>query len=263
MNTALSELLRAWRSMMPLRQPPFILKGDEAIRDDKWCHPYGSYLDFIKDRDSGRASPSSNTKLHTGLIPIPYSGDIAKAKIYILALNPGFNPRDYYAEQFDHAHRQERIRQLEQRDLDPHFPWPSLNPEYCWSGNYWSARLHDVAIALADQRGIPFSDALSELSKMIACLEFVPYHSRTFGLPKRLVKRLHSTDLMRAFVDDFVVPRTRDDDAIIIVTRHVNRWGLRPHRNIITYAGPQSRAAYLNRRSPGGKRIAEMLGIRT
>ena len=132
MNKAVSELLLAWRGLQT-KKPPFVLKGDEAILEDKRCHPYRKFVDFINASEFGT---EFSHKLHTGLYPCPYSGNVLKAKIYILTLNPGFSPLDYYAETYDSDTRKKRIRDLKQRKFDPDYPWPALNPKFCWSGGY-------------------------------------------------------------------------------------------------------------------------------
>jgi len=260
MNEAASELILAWRGLQTKR-PPYVLKGDETIRKEKLCHPYRNFGDYIKAPEFGTESAK---KLHTGLYPTPYSGNVLKAKIYILTLNPGFSPLDYYAESYDSATRKKRIRDLKQRNFDPDYPWPSLNPKFCWSGGwrYWAARIKEVAMALSKQRGIRFPDAMKRLSKRIACLEYVPYHSKSYGLSQATVKKMRSLKLMFDFVHGYVVPKAKKGKAIIIVMRHVNMWNLPRHPNIIKYKGSQALGASLSLKSPGGKKIAKVLGIK-
>ena len=243
---------------MPLSRAPFVLPGDEVIIERGLCHPYRNYSDFIADPEFERASP---TRFHTGLLPMPYSGNIAKAQIYILTLNPGFSPRGYYAESRGRGVRQDRICQLKQQNLDRAYPWSSLNPKHLWSADYWYRHFRDMALAMADQHNITFTKALSRISQKTAVLEFVPYHSKSFGIPAKVVEQMRSPKLMLNFVHDFVVPKAKQDEAIIIVARQVKRWDLPKHKNIITYTPAQSRSAHLNMKSPGGKAIANKLQI--
>jgi hypothetical protein len=53
------------------------------------CHDFES---FIRSEYFGLAN---STAYHTGLLPMPYTGDLARAKIHLLLLNPGFRPLDY------------------------------------------------------------------------------------------------------------------------------------------------------------------------
>ena len=163
MDKPATDLLSAWRGMS-LTKPPYILAGDEI---EDYCHPYRCFEDYIADPNFAYASPK---KLHSGLIPIPYGGDILKAKIYILTLNPGFGPHDYYAESHDTAFRNARIQQLRQQRLDKAFPFMGLNPSFSWHSKYWATRLGDIVHMLRKQKKVSYKKALSLLSQSIACL---------------------------------------------------------------------------------------------
>jgi hypothetical protein len=67
---------------------------------------------------------------------------------------------------------------------------------------------------------------------------------------------------MKAFVHGYVVPKAKKGDAIVIVTRHVDVWELPQNHNIVTYNPAESRAAYLNSRSSGGKMIGNIMGLK-
>ena len=259
MNGAAKKLLAAWRGLK-LKKPPFILNGDQILIERKLCHPYRTYRNYIRDPNFGSISPH---KFHTGLLPVPYSGDILRAKIYILALNPGFGPLDYYAETYDADLRGAKVRAIRQKKFDSCYPWHALNPRYCWSGGgrYWIGRLEQIATTLMDRRHFSFADALHVLSTTVACLEYVPYHSKSYGLAKTVARQMRSPKLMLDFVHNYVVPKARQGAAVVIVTRHVDLWGLPSHRNIIAYNGTEARAAYLNLKSRGGRKIAEILGL--
>jgi len=260
MNESTIELLAAWRGLK-LTKPPYVLNGDHVLIEKGLCHSYGCFNDYISDRDFGNKSPH---KLHTGLIPIPYAGDILKAKIYILALNPGFGPHDYYAESFDTDFCKARIQQLRQQHLNETFPWMDLNPLFCWHGGYkyWTSRLNDIIDKLSEQKEISYKEALSRLSRAISCLEYIPYHSKHYGISRSVVNKMLSPKLIKAFVHGYVVPRTKRGATAIIVTRHVDVWELPKHDNIIRYDAAQSRAAYLNSKSPGGPIIARIMGLK-
>jgi len=68
-------------------------------------------------------------------------------------------------------------------------------------------------------------------------------------------------DIIKAFVHEYVVPRAKNNKAIIIATRHSEMWQLPKHRDIVVYNSVESRAAYLNLKSKGGKKIIEHLGL--
>lgn len=260
MNKSAKDLLSAWRGIN-LSKSPFILNGDHILIEKGCCHSYSCFNDYISDSDFGIASPH---KIHAGLIPIPYAGDILNANIYILALNPGFGPHDYYAESYNNEFRKARIQQLRQEHMDNLYPWSDLNPLFCWHGGwkYWTSRLGDIINKLSEQKRTPYKEALMLLSKNIACLEYVPYHSKSYGIRRSIVDKMLSSTLMKAFVHDYVVPKAIRGDAIIVVTRHVDVWELPQNHNIVTYNAAESRAAYLNLKSPGGKMIAKIMGLK-
>jgi hypothetical protein len=91
--TAREDLISAWRTV-DVGSPPFRLEADAAILDEHCTIvTYGNdeYL-------SERFIFSYDSRLHLGLIPEPYSGKLSSAKIFILMLNPGLGPGDYYAQ---------------------------------------------------------------------------------------------------------------------------------------------------------------------
>jgi hypothetical protein len=260
------ELLSAWRGIS-LSKPPYILDGDEIlIKNEELRLSYSCFEDYYM-RGFNFKSPNKihDGLIHDGLIPIPYDGDILRAKIYILTLNPGFGPHDYYAESYDTAFRKAKIQQLRQQLMDETFPFFGLNPLFSWLGGYryWTTRLGDIIDKVSEQRNVPYIEALSMLSKSIACLEYIPYHSKIFGLKKAVVNKMRSPKLMKEFVDNYVVPRVKKerDDTAIIVTRHAEKWDLSEQPNIIVYGAGESRAAYLNSKSRGGKMIAKVMEI--
>jgi hypothetical protein len=258
MDKSAIALLSAWRGMTS--KPPYILDGDEILVKKGLCHSYRCFEDYIGDPNFGKASPNS---IHCGLIPTPYDGNILKAKIYILTLNPGFGPHDYYAESYDTSFRKARIQQLRQERMDETFPFMELNPLFSWHGGYryWTNRLGDIIQKLSEHNKVSYKEALSQLSKSIACLEYIPYHSKTFGIKKKVINEMRSPKLMTAFVDGYVIPKAKRGDAVIIVTRHAKMWSLSEQPNIIVYGAAESRAAYLNSKSRGGKMIARVMKI--
>lgn len=273
MHKSVTELLEAWRSIS-LIKPPYILDGDKIIEKDYWYH-CKSFADYIGDSNKrnnvkkGQKKISALTKFHSGLIPVPYGGDIRKAKIYILTLNPGFKPIDYYAESHDKAYRKARVQQLQQRNLDKDFPFMGLNPKFSWKSNYWKSRLGDIIPMLQKQKNISYKKALSRLSKSIACLEYIPYHSKNFGIKKSEIKSMSSPTLIKAFVDNYVIPKAKRGKAFIIVTRKVGRWltkeqqeELKAIPEVVIYDATESRASYLNPKSRGGEIIAKAMGIK-
>jgi hypothetical protein len=91
-------LIREWANWRA-RKAPFVLKSDETVllsernarrivKIRSWQQAHRAE-DFCAPKDS---------RLHLGLLPQPFLGDLRRASIYILGLNPGLGPSDYYAE---------------------------------------------------------------------------------------------------------------------------------------------------------------------
>jgi hypothetical protein len=260
MDTSLSELIGLWRQV-GFSKPPYILHGDEALlEDESRFYSYKTFQEFIGNRNFGLAK---DNRFHLGLVPTPCAGNLRKASIYILALNPGFEPVDYYAESENPEFRRAKIRSLRQENDGDEFPFISLDPCFAWhsGASYWTGKFRDLINALRAKGKLDYTGALKILSQKIAILEHVPYHSRSYRLSQRVLEKMQSPKAIRHYVRDVLVPRAKAGDAVIIVTRKNSHWKLDRHRNIVVYAGTESRAAHLTLKSRGGKAIAHFLGL--
>jgi hypothetical protein len=113
---------------------------------------------------------------------------------------------------------------------------------------------------MKSENKVSYQNAMSILSKKLACLELIPYHSKSFGAGS-LLNKLPSVKVMRSYVQDIVIPRAKADKAIIIATRQVKMWQLPEHKNIVMYEGGETRSAHLTISSRGGQAIAKNLGL--
>ena len=133
------ELIGAWRSL-DVSQPPYILPGDELLREK--CRgrdlfvSYSSNEEFLADPEYGRIP---DTLLHIGLLPEPYIGNLANAKVFVLTGNPSWGDHNYYSEYGVPAFRAAKIRNLRQENESEAYPNVYLNPRYGWHGgsDYW------------------------------------------------------------------------------------------------------------------------------
>jgi len=101
---------------------------------------------------------------------------------------------------------------------------------------------------------------LRHLAHNVACLELLSYHSKSFGTGA-LLNSLPSAQAMLAFVHKILLPKAKDNEATIIVTRSVKNWRLPKHKNIVIYESGETRSAHLTRKSRGGEAIAKRLGL--
>lgn len=247
------KLLTAWRHVRT--KPPYVLPEDEVILRKPEYQRYWCQLglkDFLASSEFG----ARDSKLHLGLMPIPFLGRITSAPIVLLALNPGLNPVDYFGEyRYD-------LRAVRRRNLTrpPAMPW--LDPAFSWHSGfmYWHRKLRGVIDEVARARGLNHLAALEFVGHRIALLELVPYHSSSFGLPKSLVNELPSVGLVRSFVRQELVPRAKAGHVLLICTRAAKRWELPRGSGAVLYNRPgEARGASMSLRSRGGKAILKRL----
>jgi hypothetical protein len=250
------DLIEGWQTCN-LESPPYLFPGDSLEMLKGFTCDYHDFDEYVTSRDFGQAP----TRLHTGLLPVPYVGNLAGASIYILMLNPGFSPGDYFAEQYNPEFKQAITHNLRQENGNETYPFIFLNPRFAWHPGfgYWHKRFRPIIQALAGQRGESYQQAMSQVAQSVACLELLPYHSKSFGAGKLLAKKLPSVEAMRSFVHDVVVPKANDDKATVIVTRSARKWGLPESKNILVYKGVQARSAHLTQQSQ--EKIKERLGL--
>lgn len=254
------ELIRAWASFRP-RSGPNVLAGDEILLDpptkSRLTVCYRSWRSLSNATHFG----ASDCRLHLSLIPQPFFGNIDEAPIVILTLNPGLHLADYYGEQFVSAYRRALVANLRLRNKDTRYPNIFLSPTFCWhSGfSYWHGRLARLIDKFAEQTKVSRLEALALFSKSIATLELMPYHSSSFSVSNRVLSKLRSVALARAYVNDVLLPRVRASKLLLIVVRQAERWGLRRGKGIVVYEGSETRAAHLTPRSRGGRAILRHL----
>jgi len=253
-------LVQAWKKCR-IKEPPFIFPGDEVLLSPKLqdkVSTHRSFNYFIKQATKGNYARyrAELNKLHLGLIPTPYWGDLRKASIFILMLNPGFKPQGYFAEK-DPNFRKALIKNLYQQNLNKDFPFVTLNPQFAWHSDYWPRRFQKVLEKLIEKKNITYREALKVIANKVACLQYVPYHSKS-GLPGGL-PTLASTEKVLQHVHKVILPKVKKDKALVIVMRKSKAWGLPRHRNIIKYKGPEAHSGYLT--DQARRKIEKRLGL--
>lgn len=260
----LEELIGFWQTCN-FTVPPFAhpedlelirTKGRGLIEDD----PTG-FEAFIA---SARFGNQADDNLHPSLLPVPYAGDLRNASTVILMLNPGFEYSDYWAEYKSPEFRERLIRSLAQDFAGTEFPFVYLDPAFCWHSGFmwWEKKLRDVIRAIAHAiYGDRYLPALRDLSRTLACIELVPYHSTSFN-DHKLLDHLPSVQRARAAVRHSLIPEADADKRTVIVTRQVKGWGVpTAGHNLVIYEGGHTRGASLSTNSAGGKAILRRYGI--
>lgn len=253
----LMSLLDAW-SNWPCKGHPFVLADDrEVLLTARSQRATVVYRDWEEATSSPEFCRPGDSRLHLGLVPEPFCGDIRNASIYVLLLNPGLGPTDYYGEFRVPEFRAARLRNLRQVRNEGDLPFYMLDPKFSWHGGFawWNRKFAGITARLADRRSISFAAAQRLLASELASIELVPYHSATFRDSGGWLKQLRSVSLAREFVRDYVVPKVNRSEAIVIATRQVGLWALPVMPGVVQYSGGQTRGAHLTPASPGGEAI--------
>jgi hypothetical protein len=259
-----SELTNFW-GKCELAVPPFAHPGDRSILWQK----SGRFIDpeptnFESFIAGPRFGDFDDHRLLLSLLPVPYAGDLRHAEFVILLLNPGFSYTDYWAESKRPEFRQRRIVNLRQSFEGVDFPFMELDPQFCWHSGFvwWEKKLRDV-ITVISQKKLKghYVEALRDLSRRLASVELVPYHSPSFRA-HALINHLPSVKMVQKFVRESLVPAANAGKRTIIVTRQAKAWALPPGtRNLVIYKGGATRGASLSPNSEGGKAILRRYDI--
>ena len=240
------DLVKFWRDC-DFQRPPYRHPADD-FPSSRVQHGVSNYDDYVEKFKQGRLRDDA---LHLSLLPQPYHGDIRNAKVFVLLKNPGFSASDYVAEEMDDSFRQSIIETIRQKVRSHMF----LDPKWAWTGGFdwWESKLRQTALILAQRRfDNNYAQALQCLAETVACLELVPYHSKSFGGTTKIA----SAKAVRAFAQ-----RASKDGKKIVVARAAREWGLENGPNVIKYSGGQAPGASLGPKSPGGRAILECFGL--
>ncbi len=261
-NNHMEEIIKYWSEFDQNKLDHVHIHDEDRKIDfkNKQIKDVINYHDFIHHEKFGNVK----NELHFNLLPEPYVGDIKNATIYILLLNPGFSIADYYVESKDDL-RQSILNSIKQEFKDEEYPLIWLNPKYLWTpGGQWTERkLKDLICHVKEtNENYSYSDALKHVSKKVAIIQLVPYHSKSFGLGKRMMK-MESVNRIKKFVKNDIIKKAEKDKACIIQTRSISEWNLNLHKdntkNIIIYDRGQRRSASLSEKSPAWEKMKEFI----
>lgn len=237
-------------------------KGQTILETDCVHKNAMDFKAFLKSKSFGN---DKDTGFHLSILPSPYKGDLKRAKIFILLLNPGLSYTDYYGERRGDGNLTRKLKaNLKQKLGKSKFPFIWLDPGLCWHAGFvwWESKLRNVLrkIAKNDSKS-SYNEALQRLSQKIACIEIVPYHSLKFK-NSSFLHELPSVKAAKNFVLKNLLPRAERGEITLIVTRQSKAWGLKKLKEkIIVYEGGQTRGASLGSCTEGGKAILQKFGI--
>lgn len=258
---AMNDLVQFWKDWKRSQRskPPFVHPKDRPFLQDQLADPSNraNFDSYIRGQ---RFSPDCKS-LHLSLFPVPYAGDLERATVIVLLLNPGFKYSDYWEEEIPEF-RERLERNLHQKfNKSEEFPFMFLDPKFCWSSGFqwWERKLRDVIRKIAEANSKSYSEALSILSRQLACVELFPYHSSSFRGLKHF-KQLPSVTVARCFARNLAA---NFREKTVIVTRGKEDWGINENRKgICVYSAGQARGASLSENSKAWPAIMKQLGLR-
>lgn len=250
---------RAWADFQPSEDVNVLSGDDLLLRPDisaRHTVLFRSWDRFIGQDDFG----VRDSRLHLSLLPQPFFGDLSMASVFVLTLNPGLHPGDYYAEFLVPEYKDAAVKTMRQQ-LNSRFPFIWLDPRFSWHAgfSYWHGRFASLIDAFMGDLRISRREALTFFARSIATLEMLPYHSISFSLPQRIMEQLRSVQLARSFVSDVLVPRAKAGEVLLIAARQGAAWSLPDNPNAIVYTGSETRAAHLTPQTRGGEAILRHL----
>jgi hypothetical protein len=150
-----------------------------------------------------RNSSEKDYELKLNVTPGPYTGDLLNAKVYLLALNPGYDDNDIL---FSEKYENEIINNL--LHIYDEYPFLILNPRYRNSAgaNWWCSKLE----CFINNVG------LEKTAKKVCNIEYFPYHSRKY---KHNEIKLPSQEYSFLFIKRAIIEKK-----IIIIMRSEKLW---------------------------------------
>lgn len=107
---------------------------------------------------------------------------------------------------------------------------------------------------------ISYGSALQKISEKVACLELFPYHSKRCELNDNTIDTLKSAEMIKKFVNSYVLKQANRKKAGVIVVRGRKRWGINKNsKNVVVYKGSEARGGFFSPQSKGGEIVEKYL----
>jgi len=224
--------------------------------------PHRTWSEYVRASDFG----GDDKQLQLQLLPIPFLGNVADAKVIVLLQNPGLAPGDYYAE-LEHKDFRSRLEANLNGNLNQHdYPFLFLDPDLAWHAGFtwWHRKLQPVIAAVAEKlqssgRPTTLRTGRQAVARHLAAIELLPYHSKTGVLNEGQLSRFASVKWAKDHVHDLL----RSGEVDVIAMRQVRLWD--PQNEFdgnprwCAYESGQSMAATLKpgHGNDGGNRIVQ------
>lgn len=173
-------------------------------------------------------------KLHTGLFPQPFAGNIRQASAYILFGNPGFSFMDYQDEYSNPKYAALCAASL----LGAHTGFAPLHEDSqaTGAGKYWRSTLRRLMLEIDERPGAEEGDGQRLVESRLAVIESGAYHSHKF--PRDGFHRHPSAQAAREFVHSHVLPRAFRGECVVLVWRNADFWGLEEIKGMVKIRAP-------------------------
>lgn len=210
---------------------------------------------------------SEDKRLHLDLLPTPYWGHLETASVFLLMLNPGLKPSAFYLEETVAEVKSAKLETLRQENASDEYPFLPLNPAFSYLpvADYWRKKFKSLLTALQEdeKQQRTYQQAAQLLAKKVACLQLVPYHSKDYGLPRRLFNELKSKDAAVEYVKNVLLKKAENNEATIVAMRGAKEWGFiasqEQPKNVFVYQGNEARAAHLILEKDAGKAVLKRI----
>ncbi len=253
--------LEEWAKWKP-HHPPYVFPRDKALLSSLDHSAVASFTSLEAYANSRHFLNGDDVAMHLGLHPIPMLGDLSRAKIIFLLLNPGLKPGDYYAEQ-DRGNYWKALRRSTQQKLTGvEYPFLFLDPAFSWhSGFLWWTRKLRLIIQRASEKDGGVKGALRLLANSVANIELYPYHSLKFKLSKRLRNILPSAKLAKSYVNEVLLRKARSGEIALVVMRRAKEWGVPSGPGVYAFQSGEARGAHLSKHSKITHEVLHHLGL--
>lgn len=220
----LDNFLKKW-----LNKDGIYFPGDKEILRKVRTNNYQTVEQYIESDDFNNGKEK---KLHLGLSPLPFLGNLSHASTFILTLNPGFHFSDYFTER-NSIYRQKLEENFNQTIKD--FPLFFLNPKLGFHAgyDYWNTYLKYPREALCKHLGFSQVESQQFLAQEIAILELIPYHSKSEPWRFTTILSLPSVKAIINIARSILQEKALNEEILILIFRKKDKWNLVNGKNIL------------------------------
>jgi len=118
-------------------------------------------------------------------------------------------------------------------------------------------KIRNIARTISAGQKLSYFESLKTISRRVACVQLVPYHSPKFPRGRRIYD-LPSSQWALDYVRTELKPLAAKGNILIVVLRQSQRWGIGGN-NIINYNNDEAIGAHVITLSRGGDAILRRL----